>query len=822
MSYFGKNTKELREDDRASIETRQMITTKEKEANNFAWYKKMAKRLDRRSYASGSDSILSSYKHRKEVNYNLANGFLNMDDFDYILKKYGDSVKLNQPAKLTHRDIMNKRIKKLLGMEQKRKMTYRVMAVNPEATTRKEEEEASRIRNHVTDLIMKPIRERAALELERRTRGRELTPEEQSQIQQEIEQSIEDSTPDRVRRYMHRKHQDPAEVQANHILKDAILRHDMYNKTNKCFHHFILTGDECMFVGLRGNRPSAEVVNMLYFDYDMNPQHTFIEEGDWCTYQQMLAKSQILDLYGDQLTKKEISDIYKYNIGNDSGQQWNFAASSRGVRFDGPGVDIPYLSYSEDYGNHDSVPVTHCEWIGLRRMGFLYREDGTVDYVDETYKPSENERVEYEWLPELYRTTIILNDIFVDMGPVPGQFRDVENPTKVELSYKGIRMDHLNALPTSLLDRMKEYNYMYNIISYRKELLMAADKGKKVAININMVPESNGVPLETWMDYFDGTPFVFYNPNEEGVDPADVQNSFRVIDLSTTKQISDYINMMEYYDRACGESVGITDAVLGQQSASTEVGLARQNAAQTSDILDPYFQAHEMFKKRCFNALLTACKIAYSMNPPEFLNYITDDMGQEMFKLDIDLLENSTYGLYVQDNSKFDQIRENLQALAHAAMQSESIPYSAIIKLQRMDDMQEAEEHILAAEEQQQQRNQRAATQEHKNAMELAEKQLKDAMALSDHNTMNEIKVVNAKGEIDLQKQAMLSLGFNENKDVDNDGVPDILEILRSGKDAEIKARELDIKQQEVDIKRDGNKLKAKEIAQKNAISAKS
>ena len=59
-------------------------------------------------------------------------------------------------------------------------------------------------------------------------------------------------------------------------------------------------------------------------------------------------------------------------------------------------------------------------------------------------------------------------------------------------------------------------------------------------------------------------------------------------------------------------------------------------------------------------------------------------------------------------------------------------------------------------------------------------------------NTIEEIKT---KGELDLQKQAMLSVGFNEDKDIDKDGVPDVLEIYKAGVDTELRTRKLDIEE---------------------------
>ena len=59
-----------------------------------------------------------------------------------------------------------------------------------------------------------------------------------------------------------------------------------------------------------------------------------------------------------------------------------------------------------------------------------------------------------------------------------------------------------------------------------------------------------------------------------------------------------------------------------------------------------------------------------------------------------------------------------------------------------------------------------------------------------------------------LQQQAILAMGFDENKDRNNNDVPDVLEVAKAAIDADIKNRKLDLDemkfqhQQEIDKKK--------------------
>ena len=53
-------------------------------------------------------------------------------------------------------------------------------------------------------------------------------------------------------------------------------------------------------------------------------------------------------------------------------------------------------------------------------------------------------------------------------------YKDIDNIYTCNFSYYGAATDNLNSETTSAMDRIKGYQYLYNIICYRIELLMAS------------------------------------------------------------------------------------------------------------------------------------------------------------------------------------------------------------------------------------------------------------------------------------------------------------------------------------------------------------
>lgn len=775
------------------------LSLAEKNANNKQWFKNQADNLKGMAFTSSIfNGEVSEYK-RKKVNYDLHNGIIDVRDFEYVCKPFGAEAG-ELPASFTNKDIVSSRIKALEGMEMKRPFSWKITATNEEATTRKEQEEFSLIKDYVVQQTLAPIRQQIELKYQEQVQGKQLTPEEQKQIQQQIAQELEAQTPEEVRKYMQRKHQDPAEALSHQILQYLIQKQDIKRKFSKGWKHGMLGGEIVYWVGIVNGEPTVLVTNSIRFDYDKSPDVDFIEDGEWAVAEYRMTPSQVVSMFGSELKDTEIDQIYNEN-------------------FMGAALQDPDFSFREvsEEGTH-TVTVTHCNWKALRKIGFLtYLDPNTgkkeIKQVSEDYvinKALGDMSIEWQWIPESYETYIIGNDIYAFMRPVPGQFKDLEDLYNCKLSYYGGAFDNLNSETTSLMDRMKVWQYYYNIIMYRLELLMASDKGKILMMNIKGIPKSEGIDVEKWLYYAEALKIGWVNPDEEGNRGVDVTNMAKEINMSLISDIQKYVELASYIDEQCGKSVGITDAVLGQVGPSEAVSNTRQNIVQTSYILEPYFDLHNNIKRNVLQALIEQAKIAYSEQEGKKLSYVLDDLSVEMVNVDAGLLDSSTFGVFVSNTSKAHEAVELVKQMAHAAMQNQAINLSDVIKVIRTDGIQEAEEQLAASEEakrRQVQEDQLAVVREQGKNDEAKRGFEREKMEFDrETNLMIEDK----KTERDLAKQAMLSVGFNEDKDIDKDGVPDVMEIYRNQRDANFKDRKQALDERKFEHQKEQDKVKNK------------
>lgn len=790
---------------------KQTLTEFEKNASDKLWYREKIDMLDaqRNTYNYAYDGV-SDFK-RMKVNYDLYNNILNLEDFEYVCKPFGAEAG-ELPAQMTNKDISSTRIKALLGMEMKRGFKYKIIATNKEATTRIEEEQFGRINDYVVQSILKPIKEKIQLKYQQELQGRELSPQERQQVTEQIAQELDAQTPDKVKRYMERDHQDPAEVLAQHILNQISREQSLKDTFNRGWLHAMLSAYEVYFSGIMRGKPLCKELNPLRLDFDKAHDTIFINKAEWLTYEYRLMPSEIISMFSNELTEEQINDIYNdykyYGDETDIDRLFDFSRNDELEHIEG-----------------NTIRCLHCVWRSLRKIGYLTYLDSTgkeqMDIVDDEYKlnlEAGDISIEWDWIPQVYQGFKI-NDIYVGMEMVVDPDMDIDSLHDQDLPYYGGVYDNLNSEPTAPMDRMKYFQYYHNIVMYRLELLMASDDGKKVLMNINAIPESSGIDIEAWQYFFKSTNIGWFNPNEEGVNYNDVNAMAKEVDLSTAADLDRYINLAMYLDKKCGESVGITDAVLGQISPSAEVGNTKQQIVQTSHILEPYFNFHNQIKKRTITALLNATRFAWSENPPKYLDYVLDDLSRQLIEVDEMLLKNSKFGLFVEDSGTAEEVKEYIRQLSHAAMQTERVELSDAIKIIRQDGIQESEEILVTAENKRIQREETRSKLDRESAERLQQSQQEFQREEWNTKHKHEMEQIAAKGAIDLQKQAMLSVGFNENKDADNDGELDVLEIYKNAEDVKVKARQLQLEENKLEEQKRSNKeserLKEKELNMK-------
>ena len=756
-------------------------TQKEKDANDLEYYKSL---LD--SVNGFSDSVFtfddkSDRKSQMQINYDLYNNKIDVAEFNYVCKPFGESDLGELPANLTNRDIISGKIKAVESMEILEPFDYSVIAVNEEATTRKEGEQFGRLKEFVVETIMMPIRLEAEKSMQAILKNKkELSPEETQQLQQNMEMEIKAKTPDEVYKYMQREHQDPAEILAVHLLNYLKFKEGYKRKMNQGWKHALITAHEIFYVNHDADlQPSLQVVNPLRVIYDTSSEAEFIEDRDWFAVEYRLSTTEVIKLFGNDLTEKEIDTLYEETTDFSFGEAYETAPSQ----------------YHK---------VLHSVWVSLRKIGFLTYIDKDNNMqetiVPEDYKLMKNDiDLSWEWIPEVHEGYKINSDMYKRCGPVVGQIVDIDNLYKHKLPYCGVIYDNLNSEPVSIVDRMKHYQFYYNIIMYRIEMLMASDKGKILLMNIKALPQSANIDMKKFLYYMEALKIAWVDPSEEGArGDGGVANLGKEIDMSLISDIQKYMMLAEYIEKRCGDTVGITKQIEGQIPNQEAVSNAKMNFQQASSILQTYFDLHSTVKRNVLALLLEKTKALFSLKPHQKkLQYILDDMTLAMFEVDFELLDSSTYGIFVTNSIAGKIAKETVQQLAHAALQNDKANLATISKIMRKESIQEAEE-LLEKSEREAQENLERLEKMRADAMEkdrLGKQSFEREMAAFNRETL--VMIEKMKADKEIRKQLIMSQGFKEDADMDKDNTLDILELAKEGLEADIKIRNQRIKEEQ-------------------------
>ena len=776
----------------------QKLTDAAKNRKGQQWAKNVIDALDGYRFTSlnGNDDRV-----RKKINYDLFNGQLDPVDFEYVVKPYGQELG-EMPAQLRNYDITSPKLRVLFGEEIKRPFNFRVATVNPEAVSVREKEKMRLLKRYVAERVQIAIQQELKKE-ELAIAG--LPPEEQEEATKQITQEM---TPPDLEMYMKREYRSNEEITAQHLINYLMKKETIRDKFNKGWRHALITGEELYWIGIVNGEPKLNVVNPLYFQYDKDPDIDYIQDGQWAKYEMRMTPGSVIDTFGEYLTAKEIGLMYEDNVADPNSDPLGWEGAMNLDIFDN------YIDFDWS-GENDSarfIRVVHVEWRSLRKIGFLKYMDLSGEMqetiVNDTYKKDEKKgdiSLEWQWIPEIWEGTKIGTDLYVNMRPKPNQHRDIDNMMACKLGFYGIAYNNLNAQTVSMVDRIKPYQYLYNIMMYRLELDIASDKGKKFLADINQVPSNAGMDMQKWLYYFDAMGIAWVNPQEEG--KRGQQNSFnqwQTLDLSMGQTIAQKVQMLEYLEVQAGEVAGVTKQREGQIGPSELATNARQAVVQSSHITEEWFHAHNSLKREVLTGILETAKVAYA-NEPKKIQFVLDDMSISTLILDEGFTEAS-YGIFLSDSARDQETMEILKQLTHAALQNQQADLSDIVKMLSSNSPEEIKGLLEAAEE----RKREQAMQQQREQIEAQQKMQTELLAQKSDEQEFEKYKVDSTNQTKLTI-AEMQLQQKEDNDKNNNQVPDDLEVQRLETERQVNAQKASIEDRKLAVKE-------KEIASKEKI----
>lgn len=729
------------------------------------------------------------------------------------------------PEKIQHFPIMNSKLEVLIGEELKRPFDWRAVVTNMNAVSE----------------IERAKKEQLVQALRRSIEDTSLSEEDYAQRLDELDEQFGFN------------YQDFREVRANEYLKHYTKELNLPLTFNEGFRDALAVAEELYSVDIVGGEPYVEKINPQVLRAYRMGRSNKIEDADIVIIEEYWSPGRILDTYYDVLSKRDIE--YLENLPDYLGAGENAMGIPdyrRGIvprrmmddviNFDISSSSIfstqdellegSYLPYDLD-GN---VRVLRMFWKSKRKiLKVKYYDEETGEerfsFYAENYVVDESKGEESEtlYINEAWEGTLIgghnhnfeeastngTYGIFVNIRPRPVQFNRLSNPSRCHFGIIGTIYNLNEGKPYSMVDMMKPYNYLYDVIQYRLMDSTAAAWGSLAEVDLSLIPDKWGV--EKWL-YFAKIHHLAvknsFNEGQEGAARGKIagglnNNSQRVISDASYNYIQQLINIAEYVKVEMGEIVGINRQREGQIANRETVGGVERATLQSSYITERYFAIHNDVKRRVLTCLIECAKIAARGKQIKF-RYIASDGSIKLMEFDGDEFAENDYGIVVDNSSDIVNLDQRIDSIAQVALQTQQASLGNVMRMWSSANSLAEKIRILEKAEnkrmQQAQRSEQMQMEQQQAALQaqVASKQMELENMAAMNTEDNETKVLVA--QISAESKIATS-------------VPQIEEVPMS-QEAKEKLKE-QIREFDIKIQQDNKKLELeKERNQISRISA--
>jgi hypothetical protein len=731
-------------------------------------------------YAFHRDEGLRKSTKNKKINYDLYSDILDQEDVEKTCNPF-KLKNLTAPASMQNYPIANPKIDLLVGEALKRKLDIRVRVGNQDAVSQKEK----KLKEKFTKLLTESIQEEQLSE-------------------EDMQKKLAD-----FERFKTYEYQDQREEMATHILTHLQQKLKIDQTFAKGFKDALIAGEEIYQTDVIAGEPILQRLNPKHVNVIRSGESPYVEDADVITIRSWYSPGRIIDEYHEELTPAEIDMLEK---GAFAGDAESHIGDRKPINLD-PDTFDPDWWDSNDFGNifdeDGNIRVLKVYWKSRRKMLKVTKINDfgneIISLEDENFKINKDlgEKSKVLWINEWWEghkiggSSVQGDDraIYVRMQPRKIQFRNMENPSKCHPGIVGTIYQTNDNASVSLMDRMKPYQYMYNVLMYNTELAIAKNYGKIMSLDLARVPEN--WKIDQWLSFAQGMNLAVFDSFKEGNKGAATgklaggqQLPTPVIDLEMGNTIQLYISMLGYIKQELGEISGVSPGRQGQISAREAVGNVEREVIQSSHITEYWFAEHEATQIKVLETLLETAKFAWRNKENTKVQYVLDEGSTRIFEIDGQIFNEADYDVHVTTGSMNDNLRESLKQLAHAGMQNGMINFSQLLDIMTTNSVSAIKRKIEKSEED----AKAQAAEQQKQEQQMAQQQMQQQAAIEEQK---------AKAEVDKQIRELednqrdrenaillkqLEINARESQETSKDGLEKLkIEAEKLQKDFQIK-----------------------------------
>jgi hypothetical protein len=795
----------------------------EKEKKDESWIKNTMDYFANKAYAEYVKNRDTFVK-----NYDLIKGILRMEDFyqEPQVKSFTDvlTTDLQLPAYVKHYSIITTPINELVGEISKRPDTFRVKAFDDDSKSEELQFKTKILQEYVVNNAKQRIMENLAMQGEQ-----EVSPEEiQQMTMEEVQDQLDDYT-------------SVAEKWANHILTCQKAEFNLKEKSEDAFRDLLISAREFYHIYEDNSKLgfNIEVANPKNTWFLTTPDRKYISDptgraqGAYAAGTvQVMELSEIIESVPD-LTKDEIdhlrSSLQDYGL-------INVRESNLGNPDVNPGIDsVQYDTFdplvlqtrmiieSEMKENDDGLKdflgltsnvssfgykyvVVRAYWISKRKIGKLIYTDELGNeqsmLVDESYKSGTiptQQSLEWGWINQWYQGIKIGPDIYHI------------KPYKL-LTYCpiiGLTHEIKNTEAKSLVDMMKPFQVLYNVCMNQLYKLLEKEVGKVYLTSIRHVPIPKDGDAQDALDVWEmearNRGVVFIDDSPENLKSPSSFNQFRDIDLTRTQEIQSRYTLAQQLKNECWELIGMSRQRLGSVSASESATGTNTAIQQSYSQTEPIFVAHEYVMGQLYQAIIDAALYVESKKPQSTISYITNTGESAFVQVNGSELRFRDLKVFLTNRPEDQQMFQEIRGLSQAVIQNGGSLHDIIelYSTKSVRQMKKVFKVLKDKQEQMQQQQMQLQQQQQQQQAEQAQAQLQQAQMMNEQKLAHddyqkELDRINKKEIAIIQATGY---GKVESEDINQNVVPDVLEVSRLTHEQEKASKDYQIKMADITSK---------------------
>ena len=807
------------------------LSYKKKIANDYEWARA---KMD---YFSNQYNYYTEKKEKFKINYELYNGRMDFDSYLETGKIISTELGIDVPeieynkSDFIHFPVLQTVLHDLEGEEIKRPFNLRVVTTNSNSESVRQNTRKRLLIENTSKIVKQQILERIKIENAKKIEEAKANmdpsvdpeyvkklEELQQSLDAQLEQNLQRMTPLEVETYMSNNFKLPEEKLTDEILQYHVRTDRLKFVFDKGWKDVIITGEEVYWTGEWNGRPIIKACNPLYFNYSKSKDVDYLDEADWCTYDEYLSIYEIYQHFGNIITEeeREVLDKYESTLNSPSDSKvWEVIPNAI-MNMTDPETTPSWIDPWQDNFNDNyktrRIRITHVVWKTLKKIKYIFRlnENGTLEksIVDETYVFNKATDIKQEtiWIPEYWQGYKIFTNpkIYLKIEPIPNQYRDLDNPFQIRGPYTGTVYSSRNSAPISITDLGKPWQFLYNVIVNQIIEIMKTDIGNILLGLEEQIPK-NLTPTQ-WMTYIKKFKVALISASRDGdlrsmgIDPQ----YWKSINLSHTQDIAQKLNLLDYIERKMTQAMSYNPNRLGMQSPYESVSNNQQNIIQSSNQTEKWFYMHNYVKERTMENYIEICKVIYKENPLR-ASYILSDLSVATLNTEVSEFSNYNYKVYITNTLKDTQVITELKSLIQPIIQNSGGDLRVVSEILTSENATEIKniinrihEQKIKQEEQMQKSQQEQQMQMQQMQIQAKQQEMQFQKQIADDKNATTLKAA----EISTSRFAMMN-------DVDQDGVHDMIELEKAKQESVINKEMHQAKLQQIELE---NKKLEKEI----------